>query len=383
MAASRLMGKRRTASCLAHRHHRFLAGLAATVLLATSGAHADSQISHEEASPRQYLSPQLSYLVLDKDRNITRHGIGMAMQYGRQLSDHVWWETEFAGYNLESGIRNGTDYYQGALTTGLAYAFGDRRHFTPYLAAGLGAIYSDVLPDEDDGFAFHANAGLGAVTGPVFDNGLKLRAEARYLYDDASGAGDAGSFGDWRYSLGVEIPLGYTRIREVEKVVYQTREVEKVVEKPFVDSDGDGIADERDRCPATLSGAKVDASGCMIANQTITFNNINFEPGSSTISPTSRGPLDQLVNALQAQTDFNVEVAGHTDSTGAATYNLTLSRQRAQAVRSYLVSHGVDGDRLTAEGFGELQPVASNETQAGRAMNRRVEFRVIEQGAQQ
>jgi OOP family OmpA-OmpF porin len=85
-----------------------------------------------------------------------------------------------------------------------------------------------------------------------------------------------------------------------------------------------------------------------------------------------------VAKALQAQQNFNVEIAGHTDSTGSASYNENLSDQRAKSVRQYLIEQGIDADRLTARGYGELEPIASNENQSGRAMNRRVEFRVSE-----
>ena len=81
----------------------------------------------EESQPRQYLSTQLHYLVPDSDRDIARNGVGMGVQYGRQWTSHLWWETELAGYNLESGVNGSTDFYQAGLTTGLLYAFGDRK----------------------------------------------------------------------------------------------------------------------------------------------------------------------------------------------------------------------------------------------------------------
>ena len=67
----------------------------------------------EEAQPRQYLSTQLHYLVPDREREIARNGIGMGLQYGRQWKPRVWWETELAGYNLESGVSGSTDFYHG------------------------------------------------------------------------------------------------------------------------------------------------------------------------------------------------------------------------------------------------------------------------------
>ena len=287
--------------------------LAASVALATQAIAAEDM---KEPNTRQYVAPMLHYLVLDEDRDLSRKGLGAGLVYGRELSEHWWWETEGAGYGLDSGVEGAADYYQYTVSTGVAYAFGDREGFTPFVLAQIGGIYNDVVPDDDDGFDLHANVGLGAVTGPIFDNGLKLRAEARYMYDDFDGitgtvSEDEGGFNDWRFSLGLEVPLGQTKTVEVEKIVYETREVEKVVEVAAADSDGDGIPDNRDKCPNTIQGAKVDGDGCLLTNQTITFNNIGFELNSAKLTATSRPLVDRLVKALKSQTNFDVEIAGH------------------------------------------------------------------------
>ncbi len=180
-----------------------------------------------------------------------------------------------------------------------------------------------------------------------------------------------------RLSLGVEFPLGYTKVITKEKVVVETREVQ-APSKPMIDSDGDGVPDDRDQCPNTLEGGQVDAKGCLIVNQTVTLSNINFEFDSARLTTSSESTLDRIAESLKAQTDFRVEVAGHTDSVGNADYNEELSRQRAESVRQYLLDRGVAADRVSARGYGELDPIASNETESGRAMNRRVEFRVTE-----
>lgn len=342
-------------------------------------------VTIEEAEPRQYLSPMFHYLELDEDRQLGSKGLGGGIAYGREIAEQWWWETEFAAYGLDSGEEFATDFYQGALTTGLLYAFGDRLSFTPFVVGAVGIIRNDVVPDDDDDYGLHANVGLGVVTGPIFDNGVKFRAEARYMYDDYDGTSfndtvGEGGFNDLRFSLGLEIPLGYTKVREVEKVVekivYQTKEVEVMVSEP--DSDGDGIPDSRDECPDTLKGGEVDGKGCLLTNQTITFHNIGFEVNSDQVTASTRPVLARVAKALNAQTNFHIEVGGHTDSDGSAEYNEKLSEARAQAVRQYLIDQGVDAERLTAQGYGELDPIASNETASGKAMNRRVEFRVME-----
>ena len=168
------------------------------------------------------------YVDVDEDRQFDDEGLGYSAFYGRQLSDRVWWETEGGFYKVDPNQADFQDFYQYHLTTGLAYAFGDRTGFTPYVIAAVGAIDQEVLPDEDQDTNLTVNAGIGAVTGPIFDNGLKLRGDARYVYDDFDGSGPArgdGAFGDVRLSLGVEIPLGYTKVVTKEKTVIKTREV--------------------------------------------------------------------------------------------------------------------------------------------------------------
>ena len=131
--------------------------LAASVMLASNAMAAE-----DNAEPtRQYLAPMLHYLILDEDRDLARNGLGGGLIYGRQLSDHVWWETEGNAFGLDSGIEGATDFYQYSVSTGLAYAFGDREGFTPFVLAQIGGIYEDVVPDDDDGINLHANVGLG------------------------------------------------------------------------------------------------------------------------------------------------------------------------------------------------------------------------------
>ena len=219
-----------------------LTTLALGVALATQSLAAEDS----QETTRQYVAPMLHYLVLDEDRDLSRNGLGAGLIYGREISEHWWWETEGAGYGLDSGVEGSADFYQYIISTGVAYAFGDRKGFTPFVLAQIGGVYEDVVPDDDDGLNLHANVGVGAVTGPLFDNGLKMRFDARYMYDDFDGitgtpSEDEGGFNDWRFSLGLEVPLGVTKTVEVEKIVYETREVEKVVEVAAADTDGDGI----------------------------------------------------------------------------------------------------------------------------------------------
>lgn len=111
------------------------------------------------------------------------------------------------------------------------------------------------------------------------------------------------------------------------------------------------------------------------ANVLVDLEPILFAPGSAAIDGESLATLDRLVEVL-ATTTVTVTIEGHTDSTGDALKNRVLSEDRARAVLNYLVANGIDDSRLRAQGYGAEQPVADNETEQGRALNRRIEFSV-------
>jgi OOP family OmpA-OmpF porin len=144
------------------------------------------------------------------------------------------------------------------------------------------------------------------------------------------------------------------------------------------DSDGDGVYDAADTCPGTLEGLKVDERGCAVQteSQSIVLKGVTFLPGSATLTAEAREVLETAVAALAGQKDLKVEIGGHTDAQGSDTANQRLSQRRADSVRQYLLDKGIEGGRLTAVGYGEAQPIATNDTPAGRAENRRVEFKV-------
>lgn len=145
------------------------------------------------------------------------------------------------------------------------------------------------------------------------------------------------------------------------------------------DSDGDGVPDSRDKCPGTPRGVEVDARGCPIEKQSpIVLKGVTFEFDSSKLTMSAENRLDNVVDALEASSDVRFRIDGHTDSVGSESYNLGLSQRRVESVREYLTNGGIDTRRITAtEGHGESEPVATNETAAGRAQNRRVELSVV------
>jgi outer membrane protein OmpA-like peptidoglycan-associated protein len=186
---------------------------------------------------------------------------------------------------------------------------------------------------------------------------------------------------------------------------------------PDVDNDGDGIADTKDECPTRAEdedgfedrdgcpdldndqdgfldvddgcanapenfNAYLDDDGCPdeIPPDLIEFAGaipaIQFEVNSAKLKRSSHKILDKAARALMGYPDLSVEIAGHASSEGDDDYNMELSQERVLTVREYMIDRGIDPSRLTARGYGETQPVASNDTEEGRSINRRVEFRL-------
>jgi OOP family OmpA-OmpF porin len=138
-----------------------------------------------------------------------------------------------------------------------------------------------------------------------------------------------------------------------------------------VDSDGDGVYDDKDRCPGTPEGTAVNVVGCWI------LKGVRFDTSKWDIKPKYLPLLDELVSILEKNPLLRVEIQGHTDSRGSVEFNQTLSENRAGAVMEYLVGKGIVKERLTAKGFGPSKPVATNDTPTGNEQNRRVELKPI------
>ncbi|WP_460147730.1 OmpA family protein [Pseudomonas sp. S2_A02] len=156
------------------------------------------------------------------------------------------------------------------------------------------------------------------------------------------------------------------------------------------DEDDDGVFDRRDRCPDTPANTPVEHHGCPLpqypasvkpveppVSEVITLNgNVLFAYNQSDLMPEARSQLDSLMAKLQGADVVSVKVVGHTDSQGSDTYNQKLSERRASSVAAYLLSQGLAPNKLTSEGRGESQPIADNDTEEGRAQNRRVELHI-------
>ena len=136
-----------------------------------------------------------------------------------------------------------------------------------------------------------------------------------------------------------------------------------------LDSDGDGVADYLDKCPNTPKGATVDVQGCWTYAAVVMF-----EFDSAEIKSEAYPMLNEAVLILKENPEIKIEIDGHTDNKGSAAYNMGLSERRAKSVMKYFVDNGVEAEQLTTKGFGFSKPAASNKTKEGRAKNRRVEL---------
>jgi len=135
-----------------------------------------------------------------------------------------------------------------------------------------------------------------------------------------------------------------------------------------LDSDGDGVPDYLDQCPGTPEGAIVDERGCWVIDGAF------FDFDKYTVKQKYYSVLDNVVSVLEKNPNLNIELHGHTDNFGTLEYNRLLSESRANAVVRYLIRRGIESNRLSIEGFSFTKPIATNETEEGRAMNRRVEL---------
>ncbi|MDR2460626.1 MAG: OmpA family protein [Deltaproteobacteria bacterium] len=270
--------------------------------------------------------------------NFTKNwGLEGFLHYAPGLSDDI--------PNVPDSALGDNDIFFGRLNA--LYHFDTASAFVPYLTFGIGWM-DDSRELYDDYGSFTGNAGLGFKY--FFNDTVALRMEATEVMGFREQHND-------RF-IGPMVTAGLT---------FQVGGGEDTC----IDSDGDGVCDPYDRCPGTPAGYRVDADGCPIT-VSITLD-VKFDFDKSVVKPQYRAEVEKAASFLSAHPGSTVELQGHTDSKGSDEYNLKLSDRRANAVREYLVREfGINPARVTARGYGETMPIASNDTEEGRAINRRV-----------
>ena len=140
---------------------------------------------------------------------------------------------------------------------------------------------------------------------------------------------------------------------------------------PCPDADGDGVCDDQDACPGTPRGAKVDARGCW------DIGKVQFIIDRYDVRPQYYPVIDEVVRVMKLNPDLKIKVQGHTCTIASEKYNMKLSYNRAISVSDYMLKQGIGSNRISVEGFGFHRPTATNQTEEGRELNRRVEFEPV------
>ncbi len=323
---------------------------------------------------RWYLTPQAGYLWTDGDRRIDDdwlYGLGL----GRHLSDN--WSLELNLNRAKVDLSGGNVKFDAA-SLDLLRVFARESRVSPYLAFGAGALRNNVSPGSDTDDAM-AQAGLGLMW--RLGERFTLRPEIKARWDDT---GAAGRMTDYIAQLGFQFKLGAAPAPAPIPVPppavpapVPAPEPAPAPPPPPADSDHDGVLDDADKCPDTPRGVAVDTDGCP-RKGSITLEGVNFEVNSATLTADSRTVLDRVADDLRKYPRLKIELQGHTDSTGSDAYNLDLSQRRASSVMKYLMDAGVPASQMTARGYGESEPIADNKTADGKARNRRVVMKVLE-----
>ena len=346
--------------------------------LAAAGLALGSINAVADADQPWHITGQVGGVSLDSDRNTRDDDVWYSIGFGRFFGNNFSLDLEYDDFSgtyrdYDTVVPGATFDQWGLRNIGVMgrYHFGDGT-LRPYVAAGLGYLSHRNVGDEDDGIS--KSLGLG-IQGKVAKH-LTARAQVLYRIDRDSGSRpEHSSYGDTIYSIGLNFDFGGKAAEPAPAPAAAPPPPPPPPPNP--DLDGDGVPNERDKCPNTRPGAVVDLDGCEV-EAVIELEGVNFDFDKATIRPEGKAILNGAAALLQKHNRVVVEVAGHTDSIGSEEYNQGLSERRANAVKDYLVAQGVTATRLTARGYGELRPIASNDTEEGRAENRRVELIVLD-----
>ena len=229
-----------------------------------------------------------------------------------------------------------------------------------YTLVGAGVeIFDNEANGNEDGLFGNYGAGIKYKIADQF----ALKFDVRHLIEADHGDNNL------LYNIGFAVPFG-----EVAKAAPVVEKAAPVVVAPAPvetpkDSDADGVIDSLDECPNTMAKAKVDSVGCM----TLVNLNINFDTNSSVIKDSYNSRIVEFANMMKANPKLKATIGAHTDSVGSDAYNQKLSERRAASTVEALKALKVDASKITAVGYGETKPVATNATVEGKAQNRRVE----------
>jgi len=328
------------------------------------------------------VSPMVGKYLPAKNRNLD-DGNFLSLGLGYQFDSHWAMEASFLSGSSDIGGTS-QDADLDLLRLDALYYFGESQ-LRPYLVGGLGeGEFSSDFGDADDTFA-NFGVGLHYAVNKVF----ALRSDFRLLHGMDSGESDYLAGIGAIFTFGTQTKASAPKARAPAAVdsdndgVLDSRDqcpnstsgVMVDSSGCELDSDADGVVDSRDACPDSQAKAKVDNRGCyetLKENVSVSLN-VNFANNSDQVIEDSYPEIERLATFLTSYPATDVVIEGHTDSLGAAAYNKTLSRKRADAVAKILAEkYDISASRVSAVGYGEEQPLVDNDTPGNRAKNRRV-----------
>ncbi len=365
------------------------------ITVALIGAAGPALAQEDAHDSTFYLSPLVTRAWTADDR-AADDATGFMLAAG--VAPHRRWNVELDLFRGRFEGAAGDDLTIDAAGIGALYVFRREARVAPYLLLGAGAQRKDRVASGRSTDAY-GDFGAGLLVS-LRDSGqgtaLSLRLDARARYDDFTGDSQR----DHLLGLGLQFDFGGRRVQASPPVTSAppapappsdedadgvaddrdrcpgTRPGTAVgVDGCELDEDGDGVPNAADRCPGTRAAARIDARGCELEEE-IRLPRVTFEYDSDRLRLEAFAVLDEALETLRRNPDLVIEVAGHTDDRGPDAYNLALSQRRAEAVLRYLVENGAAND-MTARGYGERQPIAGNDTEAGRTENRRVVLRIL------
>ncbi len=298
----------------------------------------------------------VGHYFFDEDReakNNTVYGVGFGYVVDPQWTVEAWWQQMDTGISHISDDLDVTQYHLDGL-----YTLGQYGLWRPFVAFGAGEgtfKYSGTRDTETQ-----LNAGVGFKRELTSNVDLRGDLRAYHSLDEEKT--------DMIASLGIAYKFGGTSAPIAA-------EPAPVSAAAPVDSDGDGVYDDQDKCPGTAANLKVDSVGCPIKlEKAVSIQlNVNFDNDSSVVKPEYFSEIQRVADFAKQYQDTQIEVQGHTDSRASDAYNQALSDRRASSVAKILVEqYGLSADRVSAKGYGEAHPIANNDTAEGRAANRRV-----------
>ncbi len=380
-----------------------------------------------------YVATSIVFNDDDPDRFLDDSLSGIQISAGRDINDYISLEGLLGYSDISAFCEPGScfpDQRHFDVAGNILISRNRDRPFVPYLLVGVGYLGVSA----DDGPQFVRGAGDGGATTSIglgfkwrmgqSKYSLRVEQRARFVFD-------IDNMTDQLTTIGLQYDFGWVRPKPETPAIFRDVDtdidsdydrvgdrIDKCPDTPIgvpvdrygcpQDSDMDGVTTDKDLCPSSRPGAEVDPHGCehdededgvpdhrddclstrpgvrtdvkgCEIRDIISLPGISFDTGADTLIIGTEYLLQEAADTLNKHPQFRIEVAGHTDDVGDAAANEGLSERRAKTVHAFLIRYGVNEDRLTYRGYGESQPTADNSSAEGRAVNRRVELRLVSQ----